>query len=85
MAKRRGNSTRKHGRGLFGYLYNPIHQTIGVANNITNATTSTVRNIVRNGLKGVNKVGSNVTRRANSIVNGLILRKSKSRRSRRRR
>jgi len=83
--RRKSRGTKKSGRrGIFGYIYNPIHHTIGAANNITNATTTTVKNIVRNGLRGVNKVGSNVTRRANNIVNGLILRSKRSGRSRRR-
>lgn len=80
--RRGGRGGRGGKRGLFGYLYNPIHHTLGAANNVTNATATTFKNIVRNGLKGVNKVGSNVTRRANNIVNGLIMRK-KSRKHRR--
>jgi phage-related protein len=71
MAKATRRNTRKVS-GILSYLYKPIGQIISAANNVTRASTNTVRKVVHNTANGVNRVGRSVTGRANTIVNGLV-------------
>jgi len=67
--------TRKNSRkvsGILSYLYKPISQIISAANNVTRASTNTVRKVVHNTANGVNRVGRSVTGRADTIVSGLV-------------
>jgi len=61
--------------GLFGKLYGPIHQALGLGENVVSAVTNTTRNVTRRGLRGVNRIGTKATGRANSAIRGLLSRK----------
>ena len=83
--RRNRRNTRKNGGGLFGKIYGPIHQALGLGKNVAGAVTNTTRNVVKRGLSGVNRVGLKVTGRANSAIRGLLSRRNrKSRRNSRR-
>jgi phage-related protein len=71
MAKGTRRNTRKVS-GILYYLYKPIGQIFSAANNVTRASTNTVRKVVHNTANGVNRVGRSVTGRANTIVSGLV-------------
>jgi hypothetical protein len=71
MAKGTRRNSRKVS-GILSYLYKPIGQIISAANNVTRASTNTVRKVVHDTANGVNRVGRSVTGRANTIVSGLV-------------
>lgn len=85
MAKKnnsRNNSRR--GNGIMSYIYRPISEVIGLANDLTRTATNTVRNVVHTGASTVNRVGSNVTSRADRIIGNVVplgLLRSKSRKT----
>ncbi len=68
----RRNVSRKNRRGVFSYAYRPVGHLISAANSTVGAITNTTRNVVRSGLRGVNRVGKSVTGHANSAVTGLL-------------
>lgn len=75
--------TRRHRKsskkGLFGYVYGPVGQTIKAADNVTRATANTLRDVISTGLHGVERIGSKVTSRADKAIRGLLpKRKGKS-------
>ena len=75
---RRSNSRKSRSQGIFDrFLYGPVHQVLGAAENVVAAGTNTGRNVVRTGLRGVNRVGKSVTVRANSLVRGVLTGKSR--------
>ena len=81
--RRNRRSSRKNGGGgLFGKLYGPIHQALGLGSNVAGAVTNTTRNVIKRGVRGVDRVGLKITGRANSAVRGLLSRRN-SRRNRR--
>ncbi len=68
----RRNVSRKNRRGVFSYAYRPVGHLISAANSTVGAITNTTRNVVRSGLRGVNRVGKSVTGHANAAVSGLL-------------
>lgn len=68
----RRNVSRKNRRGVFSYVYRPVGHLINAADSTVGAITNTTRNVVRSGLKGVNRVGRSVTGHANAAVSGLL-------------
>jgi len=79
MARR---GTRKGRKGLIGYLYNPVRQALGVVKNTANGATNTVRKVVQNGIKGVDKLGRKTAQRANNTIRGLMPKRLMTRRRR---
>jgi len=80
MARKHSHSrrhTRKGKRGLFRTIYVPIGETIGVANNVTRATTRTAEGIVHTTLRGLNTIGRRVTNRANAVIRKVFTRRRK--------
>ena len=84
MAKHRTHRRRRHHhkraatkRGLFGYVYNPVDQTLRAAEDVTKVTANTLRNIAKKGISGVRRVGSKVTGRADKAVRGLLMTKKR--------
>ena len=82
---RRNNSRNsRRGNGIMSYIYRPISEVIGLANDLTRTATNTVRNVVHTGASTVNRVGSNVTSRADRIIGNVVplgLLRSKSRKN----
>ncbi len=68
----RRSVSRKNRRGVFSYAYRPVGHLISAANSTVGAITNTTRNVVRSGLRGVNRVGKSVTGHANAAVSGLL-------------
>ena len=68
----RRNVSRKNRRGVFSYVYRPVGHLISAADSTVGAVTNTTRNVVRSGLKGVNRVGKSITGHANAAVSGLL-------------
>ena len=84
MAKHsRRHSSKRASRGLFGYIYNPIDQTLRAADDVTRVGANTIRNIASKGIRGVSRVGRKVTSRANKAVRGLLMTRKGSKASRR--
>jgi len=81
--RNRRGSRKNGGGGLFGKLYGPIHQALGLGGNVVSAVTNTTRNVARRGFRGVNRVGLKATGRANAAIRGLLSRRNRSRRNRR--
>lgn len=77
----RRNVSRKNRRGVFSYVYRPVGHLIQAADSTVGAITNTTRNVVRSGLKGVNRVGRSVTGHANAAVSGLLRFKRKDRKA----
>ena len=84
-----GSRRTRKSRGLVSRLYSPLHHAFLAGEEGVAAVTNTARNIVRTGIRGVDRVGSSVTRHADGAVRNVFTRKSrngggrKSRRSRR--
>ena len=72
----RSRSTRKS-RGLVSKLYSPLHHAFLAGEETVSALTNTARNVVRTGIRGVDRVGSSVTRHADSAVRNVFTRKSR--------
>jgi hypothetical protein len=73
----RSRSTRKS-RGLVSRLYSPLHHAFLAGEEGVAAVTNTARNIVRTGIRGVDRVGSSVTRHADGAVRNVFTRKSRN-------
>jgi hypothetical protein len=79
-SNRRSRNNRKNGGGgLFERLYNPVHEALGLTENVVGAVTNTTRNVARRGIRGVNYVGRRATGRANAAVSGLLSRRRRRR------
>jgi len=74
MANTRRN---RKSRGLITTLYSPFHHAFAAGEEATAAVTNTARNVVRTGIRGVDKIGRSVTGHANSAVRNLVSRKRK--------
>jgi len=81
--RNRRNTRKNGGGGLFGKLYGPIHQALGLGSNVAGAVTNTTRNVLKRGVRGVDRVGLKVTGRANAAIRGLLSRRNRSSRNRR--
>ncbi len=78
---RKNRSTAKKGTrrtGVFGYVYKPVDYTLRAADDVTRATTNTIRNIISTSLTGLDRVGRKVTNRADNVVNSILMRKRKT-------
>ena len=73
----RSRNTRKS-RGLVSRLYSPLHHAFLAGEEGVAAVTNTARNIVRTGIRGVDRVGSSVTRHADGAVRNVFTRKSRN-------
>ena len=82
MAKTRRRKSSSRRRGLISAIYRPVSEVIGAANTITNTSAKTISKIVHASLTGVNKVGKNVTGRADRIIYNVMPRGRKTRRRR---
>lgn len=86
MAK---TKTRRSGRkGLLSAIYRPVGEVIGAANNVSHTVVQSVDKIMHTGFSGANKIGRNVTSRADRIIYHVLPRgkgkKGKKRTTRRR-
>ena len=82
MAKTRRRKSSSRRRGMISAIYRPVSEVIGAANTITNTSAKTISKIVHASLTGVNKVGKNVTGRADRIIYNVMPRGRKTRRRR---
>ena len=74
---------RKHGgsrRGIFSTVYSPVGHLVQAAEESVGAVTNTTRNILKSGLRGVNRIGRSVTGHANSARRNVVSRKSRKNR-----
>ena len=62
--------TRK--TNVFRRLYSPIKHTIMAGKETVSAVSNTAKHVTCEGLSGLDKVGSSVTRHANMAVNDLL-------------
>lgn len=72
--RRGGASTRKN-RGIVSTIYSPIHHAFLAGEEAVSAVTNTARNVVRTGIRGVDKVGRSVTGHADAAVRNVFSRK----------
>lgn len=73
--------TRK--TNVFRRLYSPIKHTIMAGKETVSAVTNTAKHVTCEGLSGLDKVGSSVTKHANMAVNDLLGKRRKHRFTRR--
>ena len=78
MAKK--TQARKTRKGLFSALYRPVSEVIGAANNVSHTVAHSVDKIVHTSLQGVNKIGRNVTGRADRVISNILPRGRKTKR-----
>jgi len=62
--------TRK--TGIFRRMYSPIKHAVMAGKETVSAVTNTAKHVTCEGLTGLDKVGSSVTRHANMAVNDLL-------------
>ena len=76
--------TRKR-RGFLSSVYRPISNVIGMANNVSRTTTQSIDKIVHTSLSGVNKIGKNMTGRANNMIRHVLPKSRRKNKNSRRR
>jgi hypothetical protein len=64
--------TAKHSRGLFGTVFVPVNQALGVVDNASRIVTNTTRNVLHSGISGVRNLGRNITNRADKTVRNML-------------
>jgi hypothetical protein len=62
--------TRK--TAIFRRMYSPIKHALMAGKETVSAVTNTTKHVTCEGLTGLDKVGSSVTRHANMVVNDLL-------------
>jgi hypothetical protein len=62
--------TRK--TAIFRRMYSPIKHAVMAGKETVSAVTNTAKHVTCEGLTGLDKVGSSVTRHANMVVNDLL-------------
>jgi len=62
--------TRK--TAIFRRMYSPIKHALMAGKETVSAVTNTAKHVTCEGLTGIDKVGSSVTRHANMVVNDLL-------------
>lgn len=62
-------------RGVVSTLYSPLHHAFVAGEEVASAITNTARNVVRTGIRGVDKVGRSVTGHADAAVRNVFSRK----------
>jgi len=62
--------TRK--TAIFRRMYSPIKHALMAGKETVSAVTNTAKHVTCEGLTGLDKVGSSVTRHANMVVNDLL-------------
>ena len=72
MAKTRKAQKTRRSRGVVGYLYGPVRESIRAVNNTARGITNTAGKVVHNSLTGLNNVGRKVTGRADAAIKGLV-------------
>ena len=70
--------TRKNRTNIFRRLYSPIKHTIMASKGVVSAVTNTTKGVACEGLSGLDRIGSSVTRHANMAVNDLMGKRSRS-------
>ena len=81
MARR---STRKNRHsGLFGRLWSPFGHALYAGEESVGAVTNTAKGVVREGARGVNRIGKSITGHFNAAVTDLIKRRKSRKNSRR--
>ena len=69
---RRGSTRRNRKNGLFSRLWSPFGHTLMAGEESVGAVTNTAKGVVREGVRGVNKIGKSVTGHFNAAVHDLI-------------
>ena len=59
-------------KGVVGYLYGPVRESIRAVNNTARGITRTAGKVVHNSLSGLNNVGRRVSGRADAAIKGLV-------------
>ena len=59
-------------KGVVGYLYGPVRESIRAVNNTARGITKTAGKVVHNSLTGLNNVGRRVSGRADAAIKGLV-------------
>lgn len=67
---------------VFRRLYSPIKHAIMASKGVVSAVTNTTKGVACEGLSGLDRIGSSVTRHANMAVNDLMGKRRKSTRRR---
>ena len=69
---RRGATRRNRKNGLFSRLWSPFGHTLMAGEESVGAVTNTAKGVVREGARGVNKIGKSITGHFNAAVHDLI-------------
>ena len=72
---RHGGASTRRNRGIVSTIYSPIHHAFLAGEEAVSAVTNTARNVVRTGIRGVDKIGRSVTGHADSAVRNVFSRK----------
>ncbi len=80
MARRSTRKNRRHS-GLFGRLWSPFSHALMAGEESVGAVTNTAKGVVKEGARGVNRIGKSLTGHFNAAVTDLIKRR-KSRKNR---
>lgn len=79
---RRGTRKNRHS-GLFGRLWSPFGHALSAGEESVGAVTNTAKGVVREGARGVNRIGKSITGHFNAAVTDLIKRRKSRKNSRR--
>jgi len=69
-------------RGIVSTLYSPFHHAFVAGEEATTAVTNTARNVVRTGIRGIDKIGRSVTGHADAALRNDFKRRGGKRNTR---
>ncbi len=68
------------GMGIISKAYSPISHLVAATGEAVGTVTNTARNVVKTGLRGVNRIGKSVTGHANAAIRDVVSRKRRANR-----
>lgn len=77
----RGNTRKNRRNGLFSRLWSPFGHALMAGEESVGAVTNTAKGVVREGARGVNKIGRSITGHFNAAVTDLIRKRKGERRT----
>jgi hypothetical protein len=80
---RKGNRTRKSGRGIVSRVYSPFSHLFQATGESVGVVANTAGNVVKKTIGAVNKIGTSFSSHTNRAIHDITSRRRKNRKTRR--
>ncbi len=80
---RKGNRTRKSGRGIVSRVYSPFSHLFQATGESVGVVANTEGNVVKKTIGAVNKIGTSFSSHTNRAIHDITSRRRKNRKTRR--